>query len=52
MIITSNDFVWSMCCVGGIFATALSAILRTKVGKPKEEIRNQYGFHMNSSNVN
>ncbi len=35
--------------VGGIFATALLAILRKKVGKPKEEMRNLYGFHMNSS---
>ncbi len=26
------------------------AILRKKVGEPKEEIRNLHGFHMNSSN--
>jgi hypothetical protein len=34
------------------FLLPLLAILRKKVGEPKEEIRNLYGFYMNSSNVN
>ncbi len=51
MIIMSNDSVWLMCCCWWhICYHSLLAILRKKVGKPKEEIRNLYGFHMNSSN--
>jgi hypothetical protein len=53
MIITSNDSVWLMCCHWWhICYLSLLAILRMKVGKLKEEIRSQYGFHMNPSNVN
>ncbi len=53
MIITSNDSVWLMCCHWWhIRYRSLLAILRKKVGEPKEEIRNLYGFYMNSSNVN
>jgi hypothetical protein len=49
----SNDSVWLMCCCWWhICYCSLLAILRKKVGKPKEEIRNLYGFHKNSSNVN
>jgi hypothetical protein len=34
-----------MCCHGGIFHyRSLSAILRKKIGKPKEEIENVNGF--------
>ncbi len=51
MIIMSNDPVWLMCCHWWhICYRSLLAILRKKVGKPKEEIRNLYGFHMNSFN--
>ncbi len=51
MIIMSNDPVWSMCfCWWHIRYRSLLAILRKKVGEPKEEIRNLYGSHMNSSN--
>jgi hypothetical protein len=50
MIIMSNDSVLSMCCRWWhIRYRSLLAILRKKVGKPKEEVRNLYGFHMNSS---
>jgi hypothetical protein len=39
-----------MCCGWWhICYRSLLAILRKKVGEPKEEIRNLYGFHMNSS---
>jgi hypothetical protein len=45
------DSVWSMCCYRWNFCySSLLAIQRKKVGEPKEEIRNLYGFHMNSSN--
>ncbi len=51
MIIMSNDSVWLMCCCWWhICYYSLLAILRKKVGEPKEEIRNLYGFHMKSSN--
>jgi hypothetical protein len=51
MIIMSNNSVWSMCCHWWhIHYRSLLAILRKKVGEPKEEIRNLYGFQMNSSN--
>jgi hypothetical protein len=51
MIIMSNNSVWLMCCCWWhIHYHSLLAILRKKVGKAKEEIRNLYGFHMNSSN--
>jgi hypothetical protein len=34
-----------MCCLGGIYHhRSLSAILRKKIGKPKEEIGNLNGF--------
>jgi hypothetical protein len=50
MIIKNNGSVWSMCCHWWhICYCSLLAILRKKVGEPKEEIRNLYGFHMNSS---
>ncbi len=48
----SNDSVWLMCCCWWhICYRSLLAILRKKVGKPKEEIKNLYGFHVNSYNV-
>ncbi len=53
MMITSNDSFWLMCCRWWhIRYRSLLAILRKKAGKPKQEIRNLYGFHMNSSNRN
>ncbi len=51
MIIMCNNSVWLMCCHWWhIRYRSFLAILRKKVGKPKEEIRNLYGFHMNSFN--
>jgi hypothetical protein len=43
-----------MLIVGGIFLPTLplSFSEKGKLGKPKEEIGNLYGFHMNSSNEN
>ncbi len=42
-----------MCCRWWHFCyRSLLATLRKKVGEPKEEIRNLYGFYMNSSEVN
>jgi hypothetical protein len=41
----SYDSIFSMFCLGGIFCHhSLSAILRKKIGKPKEEIGNLNGF--------
>jgi hypothetical protein len=41
LVIMSYNSICSMCFLGGIFCYHfLSAILRKKIGKPKEEIRN------------
>ncbi len=46
------DSVWSMCgCWWHICYRSLLAILRKKVGEPREESRNLYGFHVNSYNL-
>jgi hypothetical protein len=39
LVIMSYNSIYSMCCLGGIFCHRfLSAILRKKIGEPKEEI--------------
>ncbi len=43
--IVCYNSIYFMCCCGGIFChRSLSAILRKKIGKPKEEIGNLNGF--------
>jgi hypothetical protein len=45
VIIMSYSSICSMCCLGSIFHHhSLSAILRKKIGEPKEEIRTLHGF--------
>ncbi len=45
MIITSYSSVWSMCCCWWHFCySSLLAIVRKKVGEPRKEIGNLYGF--------
>jgi hypothetical protein len=45
LVIMSYDSIYLMCCLGGIFChCSLSAILRKKIGEPKEEIGNLNGF--------
>jgi hypothetical protein len=42
----SYNAICLMCCLGGIFShhCSLSAILRKKIGEPKEELGNLNGF--------
>jgi hypothetical protein len=45
LVIINYNSICLMCCMGGIFChRPLSAILKKKIGKAKEEIRNLNGF--------